>query len=83
MENVHLPVGATLGNGKYRIVRFIGAGGFGCTYEAEYPSMGIRVAIKEFYIADFCDRDVTGAVSVVSKTKAGLVEKLRGITDGT
>lgn len=77
MENVYLPVGATLGNGKYRIVRFIGAGGFGCTYEAEYPSMGIRVAIKEFYIADFCDRDATGAVSVVSKTKVGLVEKLR------
>lgn len=31
----HLPEGTLLQGGKYRIVRFIGSGGFGCTYQID------------------------------------------------
>ena len=53
---MHLPIGTILQGGKYRIVRYINSGGFGCTYEAEHVMLGERVAIKEFYVKDFCDR---------------------------
>jgi len=33
----------------YNIIRVLGAGGFGITYEAESPFTGKRVAIKEFF----------------------------------
>ncbi len=79
MESSHLKNGALLQGGKYRIVRFIGSGGFGCTYEAEHTLFKSRVAIKEFFISDFCNRDDnSGEVSVVTETKSALVDKLRG-----
>ena len=54
---MHLPVGTLLNSGKYKIVRFISSGGFGCTYEAQHIMLGERVAIKEFFVKDFCNRD--------------------------
>ncbi|MCD8303954.1 MAG: serine/threonine protein kinase, partial [Prevotellaceae bacterium] len=70
--------GTLLEGGKYRIVRFISSGGFGCTYEAEHTQMQSRIAIKEFFISDFCNRDErTGAVSLATQSKRELVEKLR------
>ncbi len=74
----HLPVNTLLQGGKYRIIRFIGSGGFGCTYEAEHVVFESRVAIKEFFAKDFCNRDETTArVTVGTTSKKGLVEKLR------
>lgn len=75
---MNLPVGTLLQGGKYRIVRFINSGGFGCTYEAEHVMLEKRVAIKEFFVKDFCNRDETTAhVKVGTVSKKGLVEKLR------
>ncbi len=54
---MYLINGTTLQNGKYRIVRFIASGGFGCTYQAEHMGFNRHVAIKEFYVSDFCNRD--------------------------
>jgi hypothetical protein len=56
-----LPVD-TVVDGSYRIRRIVGAGGFGITYEAEDLSLGTRVALKEYYPADFGDRDTTLSV---------------------
>ncbi|HQE74732.1 MAG TPA: bifunctional serine/threonine-protein kinase/formylglycine-generating enzyme family protein, partial [Myxococcota bacterium] len=42
-----LPAGALL-DGKYRIGRVLGAGGFGITYLAVDENLGLRVAIKEY-----------------------------------
>ncbi|MBX3514670.1 MAG: serine/threonine protein kinase [Xanthobacteraceae bacterium] len=42
-----LPPGASIAG--YNIVRVLGAGGFGITYEADSPFTGKRVAIKEFF----------------------------------
>ena len=46
--NLNLPSGTLLQKGKYKILRFIGSGGFGCTYEAEHVMLEKHVAIKEF-----------------------------------
>ena len=43
----------SLQGGKYKLIRFIGSGGFGCTYEAEHELLHKRVAIKELYVKDF------------------------------
>ncbi len=68
----------TILKGTYRIVRFIASGGFGCTYEAEHIELKARVAVKEFFVKDFCNRDATtGHISVGTTSKAGLVDKLR------
>ena len=73
-----LPSGALLRGGTYRITRFIGSGGFGCTYEAFHTELEEKVAIKEFFVKDFCNRDeTTSRVSVATQSKRALVEKLR------
>ena len=74
----HLPTGTFLRSDSYRIVRFIAAGGFGCTYEAEHILLEKRVAIKEFFMQDFCNRDTDGKyVTVVTQAKHGLVDKYK------
>lgn len=75
---MELSVNTFLQGGKYRIVSYISSGGFGCTYEAEHVLLGKRVAIKEFFVKDFCNRDErTCQVSVCTESKKDLVEKLR------
>ena len=46
-----------LQGGKYRIERVLGQGGFGITYLAIQTSLQRRVAVKEFFMRDFCSRD--------------------------
>ena len=80
MSNIpqHLPCGSLLQGGKYRIVRFIAAGGFGCTYEAEHVLLEKRVAIKEFFMQDYCNRDAdTRHVTVAAQTMHELVDKYK------
>ena len=75
---MNLMPGTLLQSGKYRIERFIGSGGFGCTYQALHVMLNTRVAIKEFFVSDFCDRDDTaGTISVGSKSKVELINRLR------
>lgn len=75
---MQLKSGTLLQGGKYRIVSFIKSGGFGCTYEAAHAILGSRVAIKEFFPKDFCNRDEsTFAVTVGTQSKTALVAKLK------
>lgn len=75
---MNLPEGAWLQGGKYRIKRYINSGGFGCTYEAKHTMLEKRVAIKEFFVKDFCNRDeATARVTVATLSKLTLVEKLK------
>jgi len=55
MQN--LQPNTTLQGGKYRIERMLGQGGFGITYLANQTSLQRKVAIKEFFMKDFCSRD--------------------------
>lgn len=75
---MHLQIGTLLNRGKYRIIRYISSGGFGCTYEALNVEMDCNVAIKEFYMKDFCNRDsVSGYVTVATQSKVELVGRVR------
>lgn len=68
-----------LQGGKYRIVRILGQGGFGITYEAEQVLLFHKVAIKEFFMKDCCERDeTTNRVTVGTGNQRVLVEKFRG-----
>ena len=71
-----LPSGATLQGGKYRIIRVLGQGGFGITYLAEQTGLGMKVAVKEFFLKGSCQRDAsTSRVSVPVTDNKELVSK--------
>ncbi len=73
-----LKTGTLLKGDTYKIVRFISRGGFGCTYEAQHQMLRKRVAIKEFFVKDFCNRDEnTAYITIGIQSKKELVEKLR------
>lgn len=48
----------TLLQGRYRIERVIGEGGFGITYEAVNEKIGMTVAIKELYCREYIRRNI-------------------------
>ncbi len=52
---VALPDGTELA-GDYKIVRVLGAGGFGVTYLADEPDLTRKVSIKEYFPSDFALR---------------------------
>ena len=47
----------TLQDGNYRILKVLGQGGFGITYLAIQVRLDRKVAIKEFFMKDFCERN--------------------------
>ena len=68
---------STLQNGKFRIIRVLGQGGFGITYLAENTMLGKKVAIKEFFPKDFCGRDNTSHLTLGTQNNAETVSKLK------
>ena len=76
---MQLKSGTVLQNGKYRIVKTLGQGGFGITYEAEQVLLRRKIALKEFFMKDCCERDEsTSRVTVGTGSQRALVEKFRG-----
>ncbi len=71
-----LPPGTVL-DGKYRIDRLIGAGGFGMTYEAHDLGLNLRVAVKEYYPANFGMREGTLTVRPRTSNDADLFLRLK------
>lgn len=49
----------TLQDGNYRILKVLGQGGFGITYLAIQVRLDRKVAIKEFFMKNFCERNET------------------------
>lgn len=74
----HLKANTTLQGGKYRIERVLGQGGFGITYLALNTALQKQVAIKDFFMGDFCSRDSnTIYVQSLSAGSAIQVEQYR------
>lgn len=83
-----LKEGATLRHGTYRILRILGQGGFGITYLALDLNLDRKVAIKEFFPKDYCDREgetshvtlgTSSTEEFVSKLKAKFLKEARNI----
>lgn len=75
---MHLKPGSHLQGGKYKIIRTLGQGGFGITYEAEQVLLKRKVALKEFFMKDCCERDeTTSNVTVGTGSQKALVAKFK------
>ena len=75
---MQLKNGAVLEGGKYRIEKLLGQGGFGITYMAIQSGLNRKVAIKEFFMKEHCNRDAeTSHVSVPSIGSRELVERFK------
>ena len=75
---MYLKNGAVLQGGRYRIERLLGQGGFGITYMAIQSGLNRKVAIKEFFMRDLCNRDdETSHVSVPSLGSQELVSRFK------
>lgn len=72
-------IGKTLQNGKYEIKRVLGQGGFGITYEGVQTGLGRKVAIKEFFMKNSCEREKgTSLVTIVgTEGNRTLVERFK------
>ena len=65
---MQLQSGTLLQGGKYKIETVLGQGGFGITYLATQVALERKVATKEFFMKEHCNRDVaTSHVSVGSQ----------------
>ena len=69
---MNLTQGMLLQSGKYKIICQLGQGGFGITYLAEQTGLGRKVAIKEFYMAEYCQRE--GDTTIITSASSGCNE---------
>ena len=69
---------ALLQGGRYRIVETLGQGGFGITYLAIQSGLERKVAIKEFFMKEFCERDeATSYVTLGTESSRETVNRFR------
>ena len=73
-----LRVNSTLQGGKYRIIEKLGQGGFGITYLAENTLLLGKVAIKEFFFKEYCERDdSTSHVTIPTSGNREIVKRFK------
>lgn len=82
MDNKDIPQGLTPGtllrDKTYRIEKILGQGGFGITYLATDLNLDLKVAIKEFFPKDYCDREgSTSHVTLGTSSTGEFVERLK------
>ena len=78
MYDMILPPGTLLMEGRYEIEEVIGKGGFGITYRGVQTGLKRKVAIKEFFMKEFCFRDEDSShVSTVVTDASDTVAKFR------
>ncbi|MCQ2237904.1 MAG: serine/threonine protein kinase [Bacteroidaceae bacterium] len=74
----HLSQDSTLQGGKYKIEKVLGQGGFGITYLANHEMLECKVAIKEFFFKEYCDRnESTSHVMLGTAANKPIVERFQ------
>lgn len=69
---------SSLQEGKYQIESILGTGGFGNTYLATQVALGRKVAIKEFFMKEYCDRDqTTSRVVIPTASSCQIVDRYK------
>ena len=88
MNSNILPTNTILQGGRYQIINTLGQGGFGITYLARQTGLDRKVAIKEFFMKDLCNRDETtshvsvgssGSIEMVNRFKTKFLKEARNI----
>jgi len=88
MSMQQLSPNTLLQGGKYQIVSILGQGGFGITYLAIQCALGRKVAIKEFFMKELCERDeatshvsmgTTGSRETVIRFREKFLKEARSI----
>ena len=75
--NILSTISSLQGN-KYKIEKLLGSGGFGNTYLATQVALGRKVAIKEFFMKEFCERDEsTSQVIIPTEGSRLIVDRYR------
>lgn len=75
---MQLQSGTFLQGGKYKIETILGQGGFGITYLGWQTGLDRRVAIKEFFMKEYCNRDAsTSHVTVGTEGSRELVVRFQ------
>ena len=75
---MNLQPGIFLQGGKYRIDKVLAQGGFGITYLGLQTGLNRRVAVKEFFMRQYCDRDAgTTEVCVLSRGAVDEVNRFK------
>ena len=75
---MQLKKGYRLQEGKYKIEKVLGQGGFGITYLAIQVNLNRKVAIKEFFMKDLCSRDEnTHRVCYTSSSDGTVVDNFK------
>ncbi len=75
---MNLKIGHILKHGECRVENVLGQGGFGITYLCEQTALQRKVAIKEFFMKEICNRDAdTSQVSIPSIGSRVMVERFR------
>ena len=74
-----LQKGTSLQGGKYIIEKTLGQGGFGITYLAVQMGLSRKVAIKEFFMSEYCERggDSTIVTTIATKNSINTVNSFR------
>ena len=75
---MQLRTNSFLQGGKYKIEKVLGQGGFGITYLGTQMALNRKVAIKEFFMKEYCNRnEATSHVCVPSEGSKELVAKFK------
>ena len=73
---MQLKQGTLLQGGKYRIEKVLGQGGFGITYLATQDILERKVAIKEFFFKEYCERQGdTNTITLGTQSNKVTVER--------
>lgn len=75
---MNLQPGTFLQGGKYRIDKVLAQGGFGITYLGLQSGLNRKVAVKEFFMRQYCDRDAgTTEMCVLSRGAVDEVNRFK------